>query len=126
FEADGPLLKRREQQRRSARGVGVQWTRRSYVYLRTDELTPEAAQHQHQQLVLVLVLRPAAATASRSLVAEPVVGRETDASSSKAGRRAKRSARRGTGLRHGTRSSSSRRTVHCPRTTTLPQQWRPV
>src|SRR6185503_8164870 len=82
---------------------------------------------QHQQWVLVLVLRPAAATASRSLVvAEPVVGRETDASSSKAGRRAKRSARRGTGLRHGTRSSSSRRTVHRPRTTTLAQQWRPV
>ena len=42
----------REAGRQSARGVGVQWTRWSYVYLRTDELTPEAA--QQQQLVLVL------------------------------------------------------------------------
>jgi hypothetical protein len=35
----------------------VHWTRWSYVYLRTDELTPEAAPPQ-QQLALVLVLRP--------------------------------------------------------------------
>jgi len=55
-EAEGPLLKR-QQQRQSARGVGVHWTRWSYVYLRTDELTPEAAPPQ-QQWVLVLVLRP--------------------------------------------------------------------
>jgi hypothetical protein len=53
----GPLLKRRQQQRQSARGVGVQCTRWSYVYLRTDELTPEAAPPQQQSL-LVLVLRP--------------------------------------------------------------------
>ena len=37
--------------------MGVQWTRSSYVYLRTDELTPEATPPQ-QQLVLVLVLGP--------------------------------------------------------------------
>jgi hypothetical protein len=49
------LLKRRQQQRQSARGVGVHWTRWSYVYLRTDELTPEAAPPPQQW---VLVLRP--------------------------------------------------------------------
>ena len=37
-------------------GVGVQWTRWSYVYLRTDALTPEAA--PPRQWALVLVLRP--------------------------------------------------------------------
>jgi len=55
---EGPLLKRRQQQRQSVRGVGVHWTRWSYVYLRRDELTPEAAPPQQQQWLLVLVLRP--------------------------------------------------------------------
>ena len=53
-EAEGPLLKRRQQQRQSARGVGVHWTRWSYVYLRRDELTPEAAPPQQQQQWVLL------------------------------------------------------------------------
>ena len=60
----GPLLKRRQQQRQSARGVGVHWTRWSYVYLRRDELMPEAAPPQPPQQQWVLVLPPATASAA--------------------------------------------------------------